>query len=61
MIGTFGFGDDGRRLYTAGRGPDKRRATSSPGIILFFGKFHKTSIQNLTLSALRFLSKKNYR
>lgn len=34
-IGAFGFGDDGRRLYMAGRdGPDKFRATSSPGMIL---------------------------
>lgn len=30
------LGDDGRRLYTFGRdGPDKLRATSSPGIILW--------------------------
>lgn len=41
IIGIFGFGggfgDDGRRLYTAGRSDDadKRRDTSSPGIILF--------------------------
>lgn len=35
-IDALAFGDDGRRLYTVGRdGPDKVRATSSPGMILF--------------------------